>query len=56
MLERKLNVTRLNLEDEIVTISNNTILNSYVNNFGRQVREGYGLILHTRVTIGYNAA
>ena len=56
VLERRLNVTRLKTwKNEIVTISNNTVLNSYVNNFSQQVREGYGLILHTTVTIGYDA-
>jgi small-conductance mechanosensitive channel len=56
VLERRLNVTRLKTwKNEIVTISNNAILNSYVNNFSQQVREGYGLILHTTVTIGYDA-
>jgi small-conductance mechanosensitive channel len=56
VLERRLNVTRLKTwKNEIISISNNTILNSYVNNFSQQVREGYGLILHTTVTIGYDA-
>ena len=56
VLERRLNVTRLKTwKNEIITISNNTVLNSYVNNFSQQVREGYGLILHTTVTIGYDA-
>jgi small-conductance mechanosensitive channel len=56
VLDRKLNVTRIKTwKNEIVTISNNTILNSYVTNLSQQVRAGYGLILHTTVTIGYDA-
>jgi small-conductance mechanosensitive channel len=56
VLERRLNVTRIKTwKNEIVSIANNTILNSYVNNFSQQVRQGYGLILHTTVTIGYDA-
>ena len=54
--DRRLNVTRIKTwKNEIVTISNNTVLNSYVNNFSQQVRDGYGVILHTTVTIGYDA-
>ncbi len=56
VLDRKLNVTRMKTwKNEIITMSNNTILNSYVTNLSQQVREGYGLILHTTVTIGYDA-
>jgi small-conductance mechanosensitive channel len=54
--ERRLHVTRIKTwKNEIVTISNNTVLNSLVTNFSQQVRQGYGLILHTTVTIGYDA-
>jgi small-conductance mechanosensitive channel len=56
VLERKLNVSRIKTwKNEIVTVSNNTILNSHVINLSQQVREGEGLILHTSVTIGYDA-
>ena len=56
VLERRLNATRIKTwKNEIVTIANNTILNSYVNNLSQQVRNGDGLILHTTVTIGYDA-
>ncbi len=55
--ERRLNVTRINTwKNEIVTISNSTILNGCVNNFSQQVRNGSGLIIHTTVTIGYDAS
>jgi small-conductance mechanosensitive channel len=56
VVERRLNVSRIRTwKNEIVTISNNTVLNSHVINLSQQVREGEGLILHTSVTIGYDA-
>jgi small-conductance mechanosensitive channel len=56
VLERKLNVTRINTwKNQIVTMSNNTVSSGYVTNFSQKVREGNGVILHTSITIGYDA-
>ena len=42
-------------KNEDITIPNGIILTSHVNNLSQEVRKGNGLILHTSVTIGYNA-
>ncbi len=56
VLERNLNVTRINTpKNQVITIPNNSMLGSHVINLSQQVREGDGLILHTTVTIGYDA-
>jgi len=56
VLERNLNVTRINTpKNQVITIPNNSMLSSHVINLSQQVREGDGLILHTTVTIGYDA-
>jgi small-conductance mechanosensitive channel len=56
VLERRLYATRLKtFKNEVVTIPNGTILTSHVTNFSQEVRQGDGLILHTSVTIGYDA-
>jgi small-conductance mechanosensitive channel len=56
VLERRLYATRLKtFKNEIVTIPNGTILTSHVTNLSQEVRQGDGLILHTSVTIGYDA-
>jgi small-conductance mechanosensitive channel len=56
VLERRLYATRLKtFKNEIVTVPNGTILTSHVTNLSQEVRQGDGLILHTSVTIGYDA-
>ena len=56
VLERRLYITRLKtFKNQIITIPNNIILTSHVNNLSQEVRKGDGLILHTSVTIGYDA-
>jgi small-conductance mechanosensitive channel len=52
---RRLLTTRLRtLKNEEVSIPNAVILNSHVTNYSTMAR-GEGLILHTTITIGYNA-
>jgi small-conductance mechanosensitive channel len=56
VLERRLYVTRLKtFKNEVITIPNGIILTSHVTNLSQEVRKGDGLILHTSVTIGYDA-
>jgi len=56
VLERRLYATRLKtFKNEIVTVPNGTILTGHVTNLSQEVRQGDGLILHTSVTIGYDA-
>ena len=56
VLERKLYVTRIKTyKNQIITIPNGNILTNHVTNLSLEVREGDGLILHTSITIGYNA-
>ncbi|MFZ5448193.1 MAG: mechanosensitive ion channel family protein [Thermodesulfobacteriota bacterium] len=56
VLERRLYITRLKtFKNEVVTIPNGNILSGHVTNFTQEVRQGDGVILHTSVTIGYNA-
>lgn len=52
---RRLLTTRLRtLKNEEVSIPNAVILNSHITNFSTMAR-GEGVILHTTITIGYNA-
>ena len=56
VLERRLYITRLKtFKNEVITIPNGIILTSHVTNLSQEVREGDGLILHTSITIGYDA-
>jgi small-conductance mechanosensitive channel len=56
VLERKLYITRIQTyKNHIITIPNGTILATHVTNLSQKVREGDGLILHTGITIGYDA-
>ena len=56
VLERKLNVTRKKTyKNQVITIPNGVILTSHVTNLSHEVRYGDGLILHTSITIGYDA-
>jgi small-conductance mechanosensitive channel len=56
VLERRLYITRLKtFKNEVITIPNNTILTGHVTNLSQEVRKGDGLILHTGITIGYDA-
>jgi small-conductance mechanosensitive channel len=56
VLERKLYITRIKTpKNHIITIPNSTILSGHVTNLSQEVREGEGLILHTSITIGYDA-
>jgi small-conductance mechanosensitive channel len=56
VLERKLYVTRIKtFKNKIITIPNGNILTQHVTNLSHEAREGDGLILHTSITIGYDA-
>lgn len=56
VMERKLYITRLKTyKNHMITIPNGTILTTHVTNLSQQIREGDGLILHTSITIGYDA-
>ena len=56
VLERRLYVTRIKTyKNRIITIPNSLVLASHVANLSYEAREGDGLILHTRITIGYDA-
>jgi small-conductance mechanosensitive channel len=56
VLEKTLLVTRIRTQkNEIVTIPNGTVLGGVVVNYSGEARNK-GLIFHTTVTIGYNAA
>jgi small-conductance mechanosensitive channel len=56
VLERRLYVTRLKtFKNEVITIPNGVILTGHVTNLSQEVKQGDGLILHTGVTIGYDA-
>jgi small-conductance mechanosensitive channel len=56
VLERRLYITRIKTpKNHIITIPNSTILSGQVTNLSQEVREGDGLILHTSITIGYDA-
>jgi small-conductance mechanosensitive channel len=53
--EKTLLVTRVRtIKNVDITIPNSMVLSSHVTNFSSSARE-YGLILHTSVTIGYDA-
>lgn len=55
VVERGLVITRLRtIKNEIVTVSNALVLGAEVTNFSAKARED-GLILHTTVSIGYDA-
>lgn len=55
IMEMRLLVTHLRTaKNEEVVIPNSTILNSHVINYSREARQ-VGLVLHTSVTIGYDA-
>jgi small-conductance mechanosensitive channel len=54
VVEKSLLVTRIKtIKNEIVSIPNSTVMNSYTTNFSIAAAE-HGLILHTTVTIGYD--
>jgi small-conductance mechanosensitive channel len=56
VLERRLYITRIRTpKNHIITIPNGAILSTHITNFSQEVRQGEGLILHTSITIGYNA-
>jgi small-conductance mechanosensitive channel len=56
VLERKLYVTRIKTyKNQIVTIPNANILTNHVINLSQEAKAGDGLILHTSITIGYDA-
>lgn len=56
VLERKLYVTRIKTcKNQIITIPNGNILTHHVTNLSQAAKEGDGLILHTSITIGYDA-
>jgi small-conductance mechanosensitive channel len=56
VLERRLYITRIRtFKNQIITIPNGNILTNQVTNLSQQAKEGDGLILHTSITIGYDA-
>jgi small-conductance mechanosensitive channel len=56
VIEKTLLVTRVRtIKNVEITITNALVLNSHIINFSASVHEGEGLILHTSVTIGYDA-
>jgi small-conductance mechanosensitive channel len=56
VLERRLYFTRLKtFKNAVITIPNGAVLTGHVTNLTQEVRQGDGLILHTSVTIGYDA-
>ena len=56
MIEKNLLVTRiLTIKNEEITIPNATVLSSYSLNYGN-AQSGKLLIVHTTITIGYNAS
>ncbi|OYU55190.1 MAG: transmembrane ion channel [Chitinophagaceae bacterium BSSC1] len=57
VIEKSLLVTRIRtIKNEIISIPNSNVMNSHTTNYSAEVRDGNGLILHTTVTIGYDAA
>jgi small-conductance mechanosensitive channel len=55
VMERTLLVTRIRtIKNEAISIPNAIVLNSHVTNFSSSAKEN-GLVLHTGVTIGYDA-
>ena len=55
IIERTIFVTRFRtIKNEVITVPNSTILSGPVTNFSEEART-LGLILHTTVTIGYDA-
>jgi small-conductance mechanosensitive channel len=56
VLDRRLYITRLKtFKNEVITIPNIAMLTGHVTNLSQEVRKGDGQILHTSVTIGYDA-
>jgi len=56
VLERRLYFTRIRtFKNHVVTIPNGAILTGHVTNLSQEVNQGDGLILHTSITIGYDA-
>jgi small-conductance mechanosensitive channel len=55
VVEKSLLVTKIKtIKNEIISIPNTTVMNSHTTNFSIEAAE-HGLILHTSVTIGYDA-
>ena len=55
IIEKSLFVTRLRtIKNEIISIPNSSVLNGHTTNFSSDAAE-HGLIIHTTVTIGYDA-
>jgi small-conductance mechanosensitive channel len=55
VVEKSLLVTRIRtIKHEIISIPNSTVMNSHTTNFSVEAAEN-GLIIHTSVTIGYDA-
>ena len=55
VIEKSLLVTRIKtIKNEIISIPNSTVMSSHTTNFSVEAAE-HGLILHTSVTIGYDA-
>jgi len=56
VVERNLLATRLQtIKNELVTVPNAMVLGSHITNFSSAAAGGHALILHTTVTIGYDA-
>jgi small-conductance mechanosensitive channel len=55
VIEKSLLVTKIKtIKNEIISIPNTSVMNSHTTNFTAEAEKG-GLILHTSVTIGYDA-
>ncbi len=56
IIEKTLLVTRVRtIKNEIISIPNSTVISSHTTNFSNEAEMGNGLIMHTTVTIGYDA-
>jgi small-conductance mechanosensitive channel len=56
VIEKSLLVTRIKtIKNEMISIPNSNVMSSHTINYSSEVKEGNGLILHTTVTIGYDA-
>jgi small-conductance mechanosensitive channel len=56
VLQRKLYITRIKTyKNQIITIPNGNILTNHVINLSDEAKAGDGLILHTSISIGYDA-
>jgi small-conductance mechanosensitive channel len=56
VIEKSILVTRIRtIKNEEITVPNSKILSDYAVNYSKMAADGDGLIIHTEVTIGYDA-